>query len=291
MKLFRPLTLCALLLAGLATPHIAPATEGPAAIRQVIAEKGDAVIRIEVVQDVKASYGGQQYDRENRDEIVGFVIDADGLVVTSLSKVDPGSFYGALSSDEERFTTRVKSVKYLLADGSEVPAAVVLQDTDSDLAFLKPLAKPGAPMPFLTLNADHAGEVLEPVYTISRLGKIGRRTIAAMSGEIQAVITRPRKQFIPHGELATGGPGNPIMSANGQCIGMGAMYAFPGGRRTLGQNDEPVMFVILPAAEIARKAAEAKTIEPKAPAVEEAAPVAPAETTDGGGVPAATRSE
>lgn len=257
---------------------IAPAmihAEGRDTFREFVKEKGDAVIAIELVMNVKVSRGSQQSDSERKSEIIGFVIDEQGLLVTSLSQIDPGAFYSRFSGDEDSYVTRNKKITYLMPDNREIEATVVLRDPDLDLAFLKPMD--AVEKPFVHISLDHSGDaqILDDVYTMSRMGRIARREIAAMSGEIQAIVQRPRKFYIPHSEITTAKTGAPVFLEDGRIIGMNGMYIFPGGSRSLGTSDEPVLFVIRPTADIAEVAAQARDIAPRP--LEDAA--APAEET------------
>lgn len=264
---------------------LAPAitnADGRDTFREFVKEKGDAVIAIELVMSVKVSRGGQQSDSEQKSEIIGFVIDEEGLVVTSLSQVDPGAFYARFSGDEDSYVTRNRKITYLMPDNREIEATVVLRDPDLDLAFLKPMD--AVEEPFVHISLDHSGdaEILEDVYTMSRMGRIARREIAAMSGEIQGIVQRPRKFYIPHSEITTAQTGAPVFLEDGRLIGMNGMYIFPGGSRSLGTSDEPVLFVIRPTQDIAEVAAQARDIAPRpledtAPAEETATEETPLE--------------
>lgn len=251
----------ALALAGLSPTPVE--ASGRDAVRSVIAERGEAVIKVEVVHDIKSSYGGQQYDQERRSEVNGFIIGEEGLLVTALSSVDPGQFYASLSDGEDSFVTTIKSAKYIMADNSEIDAAVVLRDSDRDLVFFRPMEEQEDPFTYIPLEESGHPEILDEAFTIVRMGRIARRTVIGMSGEIQGVITRPRAYYIPHGELSTGGAGTPIFNASGECIGMGGMYIFPGGRSAIGDQDEPVMFIVVPTADIIDVADQAREAAPE----------------------------
>lgn len=264
---FHPALAASLLLAG--TLAGTAAADGRDAIRTVIEERGDAVIKIEVVHDIKSSYGGQSYEQERRSEVNGFIIDEGGLLVTALSSVDPGQFYSSLAGGEDSFVTTIKSAKYLMADNSEVDAAVVLRDSDRDLAFFRPIEQREEAFAYIPMAEISHPAILEEAFTIARMGRIARRTILGMSGEIQGVVTRPRAYYIPHGELATGGAGTPMFNTSGELIGMGGMYLFPGGRSAIGDQDEPVMFIIIPTEDIKDVAGQAIEAEPEEMEAEE----------------------
>lgn len=254
----------ALLLTGVALLPAFSHGDGRTTMRELIAERGDAVIRIEIVQNIKSSYGGQQFEQERKSEVNGFFVDADGLLVSTLSSVDQGQFYSSFTEGEDQFVTQVRSAKYILADNTEVPAAIVLRDTDRDIVFFKPLEEREGPYVYLELaeREGHPG-ILEETFTLARMSRIARRTLIGMSGEIQGVITRPRAFYIPHGELATAGTGTPMFNSSGEVIGMGATYLFPGGRSAVSEQDESMLFIITPTIDIVDILPDAKAASPE----------------------------
>ncbi|MCC5877041.1 MAG: trypsin-like peptidase domain-containing protein [Candidatus Sumerlaeia bacterium] len=219
-------------------------------MRKVIEEKGDAVIRVEIVQNIKQSYQGQQYEQERKSEVNGFFVSEDGLLVTTLSTADQGQFYSSFTEGEDSLVTQVRAAKYILADNTEIPAAIVLRDTDRDIVFFKPLEERDEPYVHFELTETDHPKILEETFTLARMSRIARRTLLGMSGEIQGVITRPRAYYIPHGELGSSGTGTPMFNSTGELIGMGATYLFPGGRSAVGEQDESMLFIITPIIDI-----------------------------------------
>jgi S1-C subfamily serine protease len=251
--------------------------------RRVAAEKGDAVLTLLVVSEVSFSYQGSSQRQEDRRETSGIVISEDGLVVTALSSVDPTGMIERMSGtvgEDPGFTTTLKDVKYILADNTEVPATLVLRDNDFDLAFLRPLQPPASPMTAIDLTDSVEPQLLDEIFTLARLGRIARRTVAAMSGEIQAIVTRPRTYYITDGETVSGSTGNPVFAADGKIVGI-VLYHVLAGASQSTSNEESILPVVIPAADILEVAANApKTATPAAPAAEaapaeEQAPAAP----------------
>jgi hypothetical protein len=123
-------------------------------------------------------------------------------------------------------------------------------------------------------------QLLDEIFTLARLGRIARRTVAAMSGEIQAIVTRPRTYYITDGETVSGSTGNPVFAADGKIVGI-VLYHVLAGASQSTSNEESIIPVVVPAADILEVAANApKTATPAAPAAEaapaeEQAPAAP----------------
>ena len=238
-----------------------------AAAQKVVKEKGDAVVTLEVVLEEKYSYGGQQNERENKQETIGVVLDETGLVVTALSNIDPGQVFSKFTESEDSYTTSLKSLKYILTDGTEIEAGVVVRDPDLGLIFLRPIEKPATKLTFLPTEDVPRPTVLDEIFSVERSGRITRRVVMAKSGEIMAVVDRPRLFYVPNETLVTNHPGAPVFTADGKLLGLTTLYAFPGGRKTMGDNDKPYIEVIRPVADIISIAKEApdKVVETPAP--------------------------
>lgn len=255
MRFALPCLAATMMLAAVALlPAVVPASD--AAFREAArahTEKVDrAVVTIEVVAETRYSFGGRQSESEERTQSFGTVIDERGLVVTALSSVDQGQFYSRLqpSGSDDSFVTTVRSIKYIFPDGEEVPATVVLRDMDLDLIFLRPLETPEEPMVYVDLNNHAEPDLMERVYSVARMGRIARRTVLGMSGEIQGIVRRPRPFYISSGEIVSAGTGVPVFNAEGQIIGIVNLQTLPGGFAARSADDEIVIPVIRPTLDI-----------------------------------------
>jgi len=220
--------------------------------RAALEKYGPAVVTVEIVSEIKVSYGGREQTQERKTETLGSVIDGDGVVVTALSSVDPTKLWENMQrpgSDAE-FATTVKSMKYILADNTEVAAQLVLRDSDLDLAFLRATTTPATPMVALDLSGDAEPQVLSEAFCIGRMGRIARRTHLAMTGEIQGVVRKPRPFYVPSAELASAGTGVPVFATDGRLYGLVFLHSLPGGLSEDERNDEFVTPVVIPVADI-----------------------------------------
>lgn len=242
-----------------------------AVVRDLIEERGAAVVTLEAVFDVKVNYGGQQQEYERRAEEVGVVVDPSGLAITSLSSVDPGQFYARLYGEQDGgFTTQLKDLKYVMADGTEIAAGISLRDPDFDIAVLRPLAEPDSPLVHISLDDPADAEILEELYLISRHGRIARRVIHATTIEVNSIVDRPRYFYIPYEPKVAQRMGSIVVNGEGQPIGMTAYYLFPGGADSLGEEDEPFIAVIVPVDDILDVVEQARDIAPEAPVADPA---------------------
>lgn len=232
--------------------------------RPVFEKQRQAVVTVQIVLKTRMSLGGRsQTSGETRQEATGTVIAPTGLTVLSLSATDPSSLLGnlvdSLGDEESRFKmdSEITDVKILLEDGSDLPADVVLRDRDLDLVFIRPKAPPAHPMPYVDLEQAGAAEVLEPVITITRLGRAGGRAHAASYERISAVVQRPRLFYVPDDTMTTTTLGSPAFLLDGRVLGLCVLRSVPGaggGSTPLGMQADRTTAVILPAAEVAKVA-------------------------------------
>lgn len=228
--------------------------------RQVVERWKDAVVMVRLVVKIKSSYGGgEAEENEMKYDKIGTVIDAGGLTVMSLAELDPAEAYRrttAGQADGEKYTveSQVSSAKLRLADGTEVPAKIVLRDADLDLAFVRPVDKPAHPLVAADLAAATTAQLLDQVVTLNRLGNAGDWAIAPRVDRIQAIIAKPRLVYVPQDADALG---TPAFALDGKLVGITVLrMAAP----TAGaeRDDSAVMPAILPAAVIADIAKQAE---------------------------------
>src|SRR5262245_3184341 len=129
--------------------------------RSIFKQHQHSVVTVQIVLKSKFSMAGRGGEsNESRQDVTGTVVDPSGLTVLSLSATDPGQMLQNMFSggaDEEskfKMETELSDVKILLDDGSELPSEVVLRDRDLDLAFIRPKAKPTAPLNALKLESS-----------------------------------------------------------------------------------------------------------------------------------------
>lgn len=254
------LTPCLLAGALLVAPPAPLHAEGDAraTARATVEAKADAVIRIMVVSKMKMSFGGQSQERDTKREVLGFVVDGDGTAVTSLTMVDQSGMMEKLRGDEEMgLSTEVKEIKYIMADNSEVPATIVVRDNDLDIVVLRAIEPPKTPMTHIDLADSGSGAMLEEIFVLGRMGRIARRATTGMMGEIQAIVERPRAFYVPSSEIVTAGVGAPVFKGDGKLLGFVTLHAMPGAQE-MGDDEESVMPIVLPASDVAEVVAQSR---------------------------------
>lgn len=247
-----------LILAAVFCASHASAQDLRATGRQLAENYAGAIVNIQVVVSQKVSFQGQEIpEQEMKNEINGTVIAPDGTTIASLSEIDPSEnvkrMFAAQADQDMTYDVRVKDLKLIVNKEKEIPATIVLRDPDLDIAVLRPSEEQEEEFKAIDLTNSMEPRLLEPCVVMARMPRSADRELAVMSGEIQSIITKPRTFYIPSAELASGGYGVPIFSADAKLIGLVHMRVIPGG-----EPGENTLIVVLPAADILEVANQAK---------------------------------
>ena len=251
--------------------------------RDLVKRCANSIIGVEMVVTVKMTMGDRALPpRENKIDVNGTVLNAAGLTVTSLAAIDPRiqfeAMRGSLGPQAARIEiseTDFKEVKLRLADGSEIPARVVLKDGDLDLAFIAPEMESGKEKRNFSpvkLGEAAEGTVLSTYYVVARASKALQRVPVVRPTLIVGIVERPRRWFLMSDQQL----GCPVFDLKGRILGGSVQHLSSGRSNGL---------VVLPSAdveEIAQQAAAeaakppAPKAEPNHPALEKKADAPPA---------------
>jgi hypothetical protein len=262
----------AVLLLPFAVARTAQADSVGDTIRTVLARHRGAAVTLAVV--IKTSGTGFGSGDNTEVEVAGVVIDPSGLVVTTNIAIDPAAtFAGVDREGAGQMTTRVISARILAPDGSgeDIPARVVLRDSDRNLAFLRPIVPPKTPLPFVDLKTAGKAQTGDQAILLSRFGPVGNRATQANVARVVSVLERPRTVYLLEG----GGiqaVGNIAFNEQGQPLGLVTVRVGAGSRRrTFGGGGDNVLPVVVPADDVLEEAAQA----PAASTIREADAPAP----------------
>lgn len=253
----------ALLAATLITPFlsVASAADGPLKEKALALSTSnqDSVLFLSAVVEIEVTAGENPSKKEERKlEMLGTVIDKDGLIVVPLSTLDVASAVDGRMVNTPQGQMKIsakgttKEVKILMPDGSEVEAKVAFKDPDLDLAFIRP-EKPDAVKltPIDTSNNASLG-LLDDVIVLGRMGKDMNRAPVAFTSEVISIVTKPRT----FAKIGSQSLGMPVFNKDGKFVGMG-INRF--GSKSDNEGQGPVATnVILPAADLIEAAAQAK---------------------------------
>lgn len=247
----------------------AQTTDERAAAREVVSRVGDALVTVSGTLKLRMTRGGQAAPA-TPDQAVrapATVIDPSGLTVVVLSAIDPGTTMNktvAFMVSNSKMTTELADVKIRLADGKELPARVVLRDSDLDLLFIRPATAPAEPMVAATATAGPVAP-FDPVVVVHRGGDLTAWKPVAALGAVQAVIDKPRT-FYMIGTAMTGSPiGATVFDLKGQFAGMVTLRVTEdsknnalNGLQGTGLETFGLIPVVVPASEIREIAKQAK---------------------------------
>ncbi len=248
-----------LALAVLTSPARAVTEADAVAGRALVQRYADTVIGVEMVVTMKVKMGDREMPpREQKIDVNGTVVSANGLTVTSLAEVDPQIIIDALRASRpgapriELLGADFKEVKLRLADGTEVPARFVLKDADLDLAFMRPEEPEGtAKREFAHVNLDEPAEglVLNNYFFVSRAPKVLQRVPLVRQSEMVGLVEKPRRIFLMTDQAL----GSPMFDLKGHVLGI-TLQHFANNRRT--------GFVVVPSEDIADMAKQAANAKP-----------------------------
>lgn len=290
----RPILLLMALAPTLFAPQSRAVTEAEAASGQALLKRyADSIVSIELVVTMRISVNDKAMPpRENKVDVNGTIISPTGLTISALSIIDPrGALEAARAAQAgngqkvEIGETEFKDVKLRLANGTEVPSAVVLKDPDLNLIFIAPLpsdATPPRTFPFVSLDKEAPATLLGNYFFVSRASKNLQRTPIVHTAYMVGIVEKPRRMFL----LNDQGVGIPVFDAGGLPLGMSTQYL---------DNGRPIGLVVLPPSDVAELARQAAAIKPEeksekqdAAAAAPAEPVQPAPPSTAAAPPAVT---
>ncbi|UCC12379.1 MAG: trypsin-like peptidase domain-containing protein [candidate division WOR-3 bacterium] len=192
----------------------------------------------------------EMFDSERKVEGLASVINKEGLAVISLTSIDPASFYRSGFGE-----VKVKDIKMILSDNTEIPSKVVLRDPELDLAFIKPIEKIDRDLNFVSLFEHTIPQMLDHIVVLSRLGSALSNVPSISIARVQAIIEKPRTMYVPDPFIVlASGMGTPVFALDGNIIGILLMRVTRGNESYQsdvgGLSGLGMLPIILPAQEI-----------------------------------------
>lgn len=176
--------------------------------RALARQWGDAIVQVKLVTEIN--------EYENKIETSATFIDKAGVAVMSLSSIDPG--YSRHDADGSG--SKVKDLKMVLADGSEIESEVILRDPDLDLVLIQPVHRPRSALTWINLADTIRPEIMEPILVLSRMNENIGRSIMISAGRIQAVLKKPRLHYVTDLNSMLSGLAIPVFTVSGKLIGI-----------------------------------------------------------------------
>jgi hypothetical protein len=175
--------------------------------REISEKSQDALVSVRIVLEVRKS--------EMTVERLATVVDPSGLMVMSLASIDP-SVLGLFPSGVD---IQVKDMTVILPDKKEIPAKIVLRDTDLDLALLRPIEKVDESLAHVSLSAGAAPEMLDQMVLLSKLGSSANYTPLVVPARVVGIITKPRTWYVLNISPDMGDLGAPVFGPDGMLVG------------------------------------------------------------------------
>lgn len=254
-----------LLLAGLlATTSTAARAAETDALYQRLAARTEAIATVKFVLAVKAE--SAETEREIEGETDCLAIDARGLVLCSNTELGGyAALWGRMMGEGFNITATPKNLKVSFGASTEnLDGKLLARDTDRDLVWIEVALPAEAKIAFVDLERGVELAVGERFYVVRPMDKFFGRAPLITAGVIGAVVTKPRKLFVPETPSASGF-GRPVLDARGELVGV-TVLQMPGVEdQAAGLLSSPMPFLgqtarlqdmvgglILPATEVAK---------------------------------------
>ncbi|MES2461779.1 MAG: serine protease [Armatimonadota bacterium] len=264
---------------GIGTPSASADTIGDTA-RTLLAKNKGVVVQFNVVVKIGGGAVGEEQNAEQ--EAKGVVIDPSGLIVTTNFAIDPTSVFASMGGGDamSKITSKVVSIRILTPEGEEIPARVVLRDTDRNLAFLRPITPPTTPLPYVDLKSGGKAQVGDVIFVYGRMGKSGNRGAEVNYSRVTGMVERPRLQYVIQPLPGSSDFGAMAFNEQGLPLGLLSFRVAPGKRGGFGGSGSDTLMVVVPTEDIAEIGAQAPQVkdvkeEVVTPAKPAAAPKAP----------------
>lgn len=252
-----------LIFLGSAATLAAADTAAEAVARTLHRTLADSVVVVRATVSVTVTPGDQPAQSRDRTfEQVGTVISPDGRVVLAASSVDPAAVMDGrtvntpMGEMKISATSQVKEAFIVLADGTEIPAKVVLKDKDLNLALVAPVAPVAEKLVAVDTAASAMVEPVDEVVVLGRMDKSFNRAAKVEVDSVAAVVTKPRTLISIHIPVT----GCPVFSDQGKFVGItSGKVDTSADAESGGVSMEPV---VVPAETIRKFLAQAKPATP-----------------------------
>ncbi len=175
--------------------------------REISKDAQDALVSVRIVLEVRKS--------EMTVERLATVIDPSGLMIMSLAGIDPS----VLGLFPDGMDIQVKDMTVILPDKTEMPAKIVLRDTDLDLAVLRPIEKIEQPLVHISMDEGAVPEMMDQMVLLSKLGRSANYTPLVVPARVVGIITKPRTWYVLNISPDLSDLGSPVFDTDGMLVG------------------------------------------------------------------------
>jgi hypothetical protein len=196
-------------------------------LKAVSVKLAPSIVSIRVVSTVTATVHGATQDHDITANFRGLVVSPDGLILCTNAYVSADRFKDAmesmggaqpddvsLSPDEIRITIGNEPTEYY--------GSLAAQDSSLGLAFIQIRDLKGRKLPYVDMtapaNVNDVPSAGDPTGSITRLSKTYDYAPQMIEDRVVAVVTKPRKAYLPEG--FAGSLGLPVCGVDGNVIGI-----------------------------------------------------------------------
>lgn len=196
------------LLAVLAAPPAA-AVE-PETVRALLDRHAPAVVTIEAVVRTEFQMGGQGEDQESNLDLVGTLVDPQGLILVWNSRISSSRISAMMElmagstgapSDFGIDMTPLSFQVRLPGSDEQVEAFLAASDPQLDLAFLQIAVPPSEPLPYVDLAQAATPAVGDELFAVNRLSASFAHAPFVETGRLVGELAKPRPALIFEGDF------------------------------------------------------------------------------------------
>jgi hypothetical protein len=227
----------AVLLLGVARAGGGPPAPAGEAIDYVqwLAENSDALVTVKFVLKVNMrGHMGGYASREREAEVTGMMIDPQGLVLCSNSRLS--GYYGSMRRRGSDVSVVPTDLKVLVGGDTEgAEAEFMTRDTELDLAWVR--IKEPRDEPYIHIDLTHAAKPLvgQRLFSVSRMNQYFDRTVIVSEGILAGTTDKPRDLFVGGGGVVRGA-GLPVFTVDGALVGVSVIQVPEEGEEDAGRS-------------------------------------------------------
>ena len=189
-----------------------------------------SIVRVRAVtQTSQEGFGISFGNADKVTQVPATFIDDSGMALVPYSSLDPSAGIQVLAfnvgGEEQKIEskTKFKSFDFVLADGTVLPAKIVVTDKKLDVAVVaveKPLDDEAKKkIAAVAIKSDTKVGLLDRVITLGRLNPTLDSQISVGVGRVNAVVEKPRTTYVGIGAK----PGYAVFTESGELLGISTM--------------------------------------------------------------------
>lgn len=268
-RFWNRLTLLAVACAVVASTAISKA-DSKELYKKLADEVGPALVTVKCVLKMQGPGGAQ----EKEQEFTAVMIESDGLVLCSGIQLGTSRLYRQMGG-----TITPTDIKVMIGEDTEgVAARLITSDPELDLSWIRIKEPDAKGYKSLDLARIKKAELGDRLLSAHRMDKFFDRALVVNEGYLGAITRKPRELLVPTKSLEFGQSniGMPVFADDGSLVGVAVLQS-PDPEDMDARSRTSAEVLVLPASEVAKATAKAKTVTPPPEEEEEGATTKPAD--------------